>query len=139
MDGVQEDDAAIVARLIEAWLDALETQDWDQVDAALDQHAVVFVPSGRGALHHVKSWPEVRATIKRRLAIAIPDSTSPSLKVGRREVTAEVKGSVAVVTLRSGPADPGSPGALILSKDDGQWRISHLQLGSLDLVIGEAG
>jgi len=133
----EQDDNALVEALVGRCLDALETLNLDVLDACLDEHSVILLPTGRGLLQHLKIWAEVKAALERILARSRSVQTRPFFKVGRREAVVAFNGPTAFVSLRSGPDDPWIERALVLKKEGGRWRIHHLQFGNLGLSSAE--
>lgn len=137
LDLAEQDDSELVQALVGTCLDALETMDLGNLDRCLDQHSVIFLPTGRGSLQHLKIWAEVKAALERILARSGPSLAQSFFRVQRREAIVEIKGSTAFMSLRSGPDDSWIERAVALNKAGGRWRIRHLQLGNLGLSSDE--
>ena len=110
--------------LLESWLDALRSEDWQVLDDEFGQNVVVMVPTGKGNLKQVKTWEQLEPKWRIRLT-----------GLNSLELSLELKKSKCLVRARRDQEEPWSEPILTLEKHYVGWRLNQIALDSFESLL----
>jgi hypothetical protein len=136
---VVDRDEADVTQVIESFLTALDGPDWSALPAGVDKGTTVFL-GPRDRAGQAPTWPTVYRRLKKVLVGARKGPPRPRLKIEWPRFNIEVRGAIATVTWRTyrdarHAYAPRITRTMVLLKDGNAWRIRHVQLWCLPILM----